>query len=1078
MAVAETRLRVVLVDDATAQLLRMNKAMSSLSSSLLGANTSGVTKELNNLNNTVNNINKSVSSLTGTLTKVTGVYKTLSTLGNIFGNVFGGTFEYYKDFQSNAVGIAGILSSMTTINGKTLEWNDSLAMSKNIMAKLRVEALQTSTTSKDLIETFRGILGPGLSQGMKIDEILQFSKVGVNAVRSLGLPSNQYLQELRSILQGNIRASSSTLATALGITNQDVKNAKNNAGGVFKFLMDRMKGFAQSTTETSKTLTGQLAILEEAYKTIGMQAYENLFNSFSKSIESVNKLLLIKNKDGLYEINDEIVSSIANVANVLDTALNKAINNIKWIVDNIGIVATGLGAFVVLPKALEKAQTLFLNIKEISASIKTGILGYDIQKEQQLTQLKRDQSKIHTDILNKLERGISAKNNEAKLVEKVNNAKNGEAFIVEKITRLEEILVKTELSREEVCRRILNFERQISSVKDKQQREKLANDFIVELSRVHQENNEAMLRGKEITESYSAKMEYFASGVSNVCNKLGEMTHGLTAGAFAVKLFTDEEDGAINKMADFVIGADLVITAIGGISKALSVACGWLKTFTKWQAVAMAFKGFGAVGGAGIGLLVGGATTGVAAMLDDDIHSMTDVYNRYFLNPNDIDYKQKKAIEEYNKAKAENSNFYFDLDTGLGQGERPLGDRYNELINAFPGGGDSGKKSKGKTPEEITASYNKLIESIKSSKENAQSFGNAYNKAMAGANKQVATWQESLSKIEKTGILSEEQIGKAKTLMNQYLDEMINKAKEAERSENLGLLKSKISQADNVMLFGGSQEEQYKRKNQALQEYKNYLDTILADTELNIQQRINYEQQYADAVKQIRQNDMTNFSTAWKATLDELSQQQINYGESVRNVFSSIETSATSLLTSTESFGKRIKNFFSDIASSIMQEMSKLIMKALITNVLLSAFSRMFGGKKIGTSVDSINSGTTNLYQNSANYSLGKNVGISTFASGGLANGWAIVGEHGAELVNFSNPGRVYTAEQTRNALSGGGQNVNIKIDLRNESGQELQAEQTGSQFDGENWVVGIVLKAMATNKGGIRTAMKGLANA
>ena len=223
MAIAETRLRVVLVDDATAQLLRMNKAMSSLSSSLLGANTSGVTKELNNLNNTVNNINKSVSSLTGTLTKVTGVYKTLSTLGNIFGNVFGGTFEYYKDFQSNAVGIAGILSSMTTINGKTLEWNDSLAMSKNIMAKLRVEALQTSATSKDLIETFRGILGPGLSQGMKIDEILQFSKVGVNAVRSLGLPSNQYLQELRSILQGNIRASSSTLATALGITNQDVK---------------------------------------------------------------------------------------------------------------------------------------------------------------------------------------------------------------------------------------------------------------------------------------------------------------------------------------------------------------------------------------------------------------------------------------------------------------------------------------------------------------------------------------------------------------------------------------------------------------------------------------------------------------------------------------------------------------------------------------------------------------------------------------------------------------------------------------------------------------------------------------
>lgn len=44
---------------------------------------------------------------------------------------------------------------------------------------------------------------------------------------------------------------------------------------------------------------------------------------------------------------------------------------------------------------------------------------------------------------------------------------------------------------------------------------------------------------------------------------------------------------------------------------------------------------------------------------------------------------------------------------------------------------------------------------------------------------------------------------------------------------------------------------------------------------------------------------------------------------------------------------------------------------------------------------------------------------IPAFAKGGLARkGWALVGEEGPELVNFSNPGRVYTAKETAEALS------------------------------------------------------------
>ena len=51
----------------------------------------------------------------------------------------------------------------------------------------------------------------------------------------------------------------------------------------------------------------------------------------------------------------------------------------------------------------------------------------------------------------------------------------------------------------------------------------------------------------------------------------------------------------------------------------------------------------------------------------------------------------------------------------------------------------------------------------------------------------------------------------------------------------------------------------------------------------------------------------------------------------------------------------------------------------------------------------------------------GKDLGIPGYAKGGLVSpGWAMVGEQGPELINFSQPGRVYTADQTSAAINGG----------------------------------------------------------
>ena len=61
----------------------------------------------------------------------------------------------------------------------------------------------------------------------------------------------------------------------------------------------------------------------------------------------------------------------------------------------------------------------------------------------------------------------------------------------------------------------------------------------------------------------------------------------------------------------------------------------------------------------------------------------------------------------------------------------------------------------------------------------------------------------------------------------------------------------------------------------------------------------------------------------------------------------------------------------------------------------------------------------------------GGTLNTRVFARGGYAApGWAIVGEEGPELVNFSNPARVYTAGDTRAMLSGGGGGGLSRADL------------------------------------------------
>ena len=130
------------------------------------------------------------------------------------------------------------------------------------------------------------------------------------------------------------------------------------------------------------------------------------------------------------------------------------------------------------------------------------------------------------------------------------------------------------------------------------------------------------------------------------------------------------------------------------------------------------------------------------------------------------------------------------------------------------------------------------------------------------------------------------------------------------------------------------------------------------------------------------------------------------------------------------------------------------------------------GGGSI--SVGSVSSSWASSFTGGSLFTPG---GIGTFASGGnfKAGQTAIVGEQGPELVRFGSAGRVYNNNETKSML-GGGNPQNIKIELKNESGTQLKADEASVSFDADTMIISTVIKGIGNNTLGIRNMLKGAA--
>lgn len=1020
---AETRVRISLNDELSTGLSKAQR------------NVAGFNKSITATSGAFGGV---VSNITGLTAALTGLYGAI----DLTAQAIKAPFDFAKSMETNKLGIAGIMQSMLQLNGRTLQWQESLALSDKVITKLNENALKTAATSKDLIEAFRALLGPGIAAGMSMKEIVEYSTVGANAVKSLGLERQQVVQEIRDLVQGGIRAQSSTLAVSLGLTDKDIAEAKKSSEGLYNFLMKRLEGFKMSARETPKTMQGLLDQVAEGYTRSTATGTEPLYEYYKGVLSRVSDLFLDNQS---FQLNQSYIDSVrefsehaVNAAEGLETA-GRVIGTV--ISPAVDLAGSTMG---VLADNTDKVVLGF-------AGLKAGQIAVDLYK---VANASKDTYEAQTTLGGVLQKGKSYFTSYGAAAELA--ARKEKASALDAASKV----VASQREKERALRNQQEVERAVNKL-IKSEHEQLAKRLAVLADRYKLmgisardaaemqlqvarlvnkgQTNVAVdvIKEQEAHVQKSLVFEKEATALEKLQSRMLTVGSTISGLSGAYLMLAEDTESFGYKMAEsaFAVGAgiDAIGLLIGELAK-LKTAYDAVKT----AGMAAGLLQVGSVVGTsalGIGLAVGGATAGAYALANG--LSWEEVKRRYLEGAKSPGWEADMSAVVAAKRRGHGTNV----------NENELGPKFTKKQ----------LEELERAKEKIELLYADLDIKIKGFTETSLAVANAR------VTKEITKMYATLDKAREAGV-SEAEISK--------LEEDIKRYRQLAVKQNARnyLTEEHNMQMNLLQAMEDTYAEHYsvidKMRAEEAESYRQRLLEELQNTELTEKEKLRLRQEYANATEQLNKAQSTNLDAAFKQSLDYLKNVQYDQVATVKSgideMLGAITNFGQNMLIEQKSFSDRSDELFKDLANSIINTMMKVIMQGLVMNSIMSIFNLGGGG---GSNKYNLANGFKSAY--GINYS-------GEFANGGVASGWAIVGEQGPELAHFGNPARIYTAEQTAKALKGNGGDVNVKINMVNQSGQQLQVEQTGGGFDGESYIVNVVINAVANNKNGMRTILKG----
>lgn len=330
----------------------------------------------------ISNLNRGIAQLRNSLVSLFIAKQIFADLTAGIRRMIGVGLEFNATIELSRIGIAGLIASagaLKDVTGFPLEgvqaFNAALPVAQKQIEELRRAGLQTTATTRELIVAYQQSVAAGTRAGLTLDQIRKFTVDAVQAARSLGLPTNQLAQEVRSILEGTIDRNS-RVAIALGITNENIERAKE-MGQLAEFLNRRFAVFRVIGGEVAQTFSGITSNLQEAFEVISGRATEGLFESLKTAGQDLFKFILDPLTGDISKNVKPIVSDLRGILDVLGKALeavNRTILGSIQFYNQFGTAIKTVGTLLLLnaarhiPAVLAGLRSLSLQAKEAAAS--------------------------------------------------------------------------------------------------------------------------------------------------------------------------------------------------------------------------------------------------------------------------------------------------------------------------------------------------------------------------------------------------------------------------------------------------------------------------------------------------------------------------------------------------------------------------------------------------------------------------------------------------------------------------------------------------------------------------------------
>lgn len=213
--------------------------------------------------------------------------------------------EFNKIVESARLGIASLITASSDVRdavGGTVDAQERLILAqkeaRRQTALLRKDGLATAATYEQLVDTFQIAIGPGLAANLDLDQIRKFTVQVSQAAAAAGVAQNQLSEEIRSILSGTIQQRTTRLAAVLGITNEDVRKAKE-AGRLFEFLQEKFGAFTLAGEEALGTFTAIVSNAQDALSQILGAGGLEFFEELKSLLQDFQGALVATDVDGL-----------------------------------------------------------------------------------------------------------------------------------------------------------------------------------------------------------------------------------------------------------------------------------------------------------------------------------------------------------------------------------------------------------------------------------------------------------------------------------------------------------------------------------------------------------------------------------------------------------------------------------------------------------------------------------------------------------------------------------------------------------------------------------------------------------